>query len=282
MVRILSITVAFLIVTIGLLFFQPEKSQAPDLAVLDNTNFPDPSAAIDDILVSRAQVNLVETPQIAASGPMTATSDDDFDENATMRALTLGALGNLSAITGNQITQAPLEIQQQKVRGVSPTIRSLTDTALSNLSSQIGNDTANLEALIIQAIRQGQSEDALKILLGQNGDINEIDVPAELKTTDGSMDSRILLAALVSKSNNGNISNELLDVLQMPSADSQPQTKLSESQHYTVQSGDSLAGIAFRFYGKTSAYRAIYLANQSAMASPDKIKAGQILLIPVL
>ena len=50
---------------------------------------------------------------------------------------------------------------------------------------------------------------------------------------------------------------------------------------YTVQSGDSLSKIAQRQYGSASAWTKIYNANKTTIGdNPDLIKPGQKLTIP--
>ena len=49
---------------------------------------------------------------------------------------------------------------------------------------------------------------------------------------------------------------------------------------YTVQAGDTLSGIAKRFYGHANDYMEIFNANRDQLTDPDKIKAGQVLKIP--
>lgn len=49
---------------------------------------------------------------------------------------------------------------------------------------------------------------------------------------------------------------------------------------YTVKSGDSLSKIALAFGQPTSAWRALYEANQAQISNPDLIYPGQILNIP--
>lgn len=51
-------------------------------------------------------------------------------------------------------------------------------------------------------------------------------------------------------------------------------------QRYTVQPGDSLSKIAKRFYGDANAYMRIFEANTDQLDDPNKIQAGQELLIP--
>ena len=49
---------------------------------------------------------------------------------------------------------------------------------------------------------------------------------------------------------------------------------------YTVQSGDTLSGIAKKFMGNPNDYMDIFNANRDQLTDPDKIKPGQVLKIP--
>ena len=49
---------------------------------------------------------------------------------------------------------------------------------------------------------------------------------------------------------------------------------------YTVQKGDSLEKIASKFYGSSRKWRRIYEANRNVIKNPDRVRAGQKLLIP--
>jgi hypothetical protein len=49
---------------------------------------------------------------------------------------------------------------------------------------------------------------------------------------------------------------------------------------YTVQPGDTLSKIAKEFYGNANEYNRIFAANRDKLESPDKIQAGQELVIP--
>ena len=52
------------------------------------------------------------------------------------------------------------------------------------------------------------------------------------------------------------------------------------AQKYTVQPGDSLSKIAKRFYDDANAYMKIFEANTDQLDDPNKIQAGQELVIP--
>jgi pentose-5-phosphate-3-epimerase len=49
---------------------------------------------------------------------------------------------------------------------------------------------------------------------------------------------------------------------------------------YKVQPGDTLSKIAKEFYGNANDYNRIFAANRDKLESPDKIQAGQELVIP--
>ncbi|MDG1286105.1 MAG: peptidoglycan-binding protein LysM [Rickettsiales bacterium] len=53
-----------------------------------------------------------------------------------------------------------------------------------------------------------------------------------------------------------------------------------EATFYTVQSGDTLGGIASKFYGNAGRYPEIFEANKPMLSDPDRIYPGQNLRIP--
>lgn len=52
------------------------------------------------------------------------------------------------------------------------------------------------------------------------------------------------------------------------------------NRSYKVQPGDSLSKIAKEFYGDATKYQRIFEANRDKLENPDKIQAGQELVIP--
>ena len=51
---------------------------------------------------------------------------------------------------------------------------------------------------------------------------------------------------------------------------------------YPVEKGDTLSGIAKRFYGDANKYVQIFEANKPMLSHPDKIYPGQVLRVPPL
>jgi nucleoid-associated protein YgaU len=57
-------------------------------------------------------------------------------------------------------------------------------------------------------------------------------------------------------------------------------TIASEHRFHDVVSGDTLSGLAKKYYGDASKYTRIFDANRDQLNDPDKIKVGQRLKIP--
>lgn len=55
-----------------------------------------------------------------------------------------------------------------------------------------------------------------------------------------------------------------------------------QAQFYTVEKGDTLGGIAKKFYGEAGKYPVIFEANKPMLKNPDLIYPGQSLRIPEL
>lgn len=57
-------------------------------------------------------------------------------------------------------------------------------------------------------------------------------------------------------------------------------TLATEHRMHDVVSGDTLSGLAKKYYGDASKYHRIFEANRDQLNDPDKIKVGQKLKIP--
>lgn len=67
------------------------------------------------------------------------------------------------------------------------------------------------------------------------------------------------------------------DLRAPPPAPEEPEEKV---EYYEVVSGDTLGGIAKKFYGKASKYTTIFEANRDILSDPNKIYPGQKIRIP--
>ena len=52
-------------------------------------------------------------------------------------------------------------------------------------------------------------------------------------------------------------------------------------EYYVIKSGDTLSGIAAKYYGKGSLYPRIFEANREVIKNPDLIYPGQKIRIPL-
>ena len=59
-----------------------------------------------------------------------------------------------------------------------------------------------------------------------------------------------------------------------------PPSPAAEERWHVVVSGDTLSGLAKKYYGKGSLYMKIFEANKDQLTNPDLIKVGQKLRIP--
>jgi LysM repeat protein len=75
-----------------------------------------------------------------------------------------------------------------------------------------------------------------------------------------------------------------LDAAVLPSRPARPEQAAHPAQagarSYTVHAGDTLSGIAQRFYGAADDWRGLYTANDSEISNPGLIFVGQVLRLP--
>jgi nucleoid-associated protein YgaU len=76
-------------------------------------------------------------------------------------------------------------------------------------------------------------------------------------------------------------------VLRLPPKDAKPESippelyaELTKEIRYVVSPGDTLSGIAKRFYNKPSLYRIIFDANRDVIRNPDNLVTGVEIVIP--
>ncbi len=60
-----------------------------------------------------------------------------------------------------------------------------------------------------------------------------------------------------------------------------PEEPVEKVEYYEIVSGDTLGGIAKRFYGNASKYTRIHEANKELIPDPNKIYPGQKIKIPL-
>lgn len=138
-----------------------------------------------------------------------------------------------------------------------------------------------LEGLVVQALADGQTDDAIDRIVNEAVAQGKVEAPAMLRTTEGKVDTAVLLASVLAQAQGdeigqGDVSEPTVTItggtLSMQAA--------TEDVLYVVQAGDSLGSLALRFYGDAGLYTAIYKANRQVMDTPESLAYGMKLLIP--
>ena len=115
---------------------------------------------------------------------------------------------------------------------------------------------SGLESMVIEALDQGQSETYIDALVNDAAQKGRVEVPSALVTPEGRVDTAVLLSAL--------------------SQPARPRVPPS----YTVATGDSLAAIAYRFYGDLNRQSDIVAVNPDTLGAGVRLQVGQVINLP--
>lgn len=158
-------------------------------------------------------------------------------------------------------TDAPLHVSNVASVSASGPTATPKDASVDQMMAIILQDLRNSGATTAPAATS-QTE--------QQSDTNQA-----AATAPKPLDDEDLLQALVNRSLvSANVSDISRTVLS--------QTSLDNAKRHKVKRGESLATIAIKYYGNKDGYKAIFEANKAKLKSPDRIRIGQVLLIPDL
>ncbi|SMX39488.1 LysM peptidoglycan-binding domain-containing protein [Maliponia aquimaris] len=276
MIRMILLSIAFLGMTAVLIIYQPGAQQIRNRLDADNAlavtraaggpdGMPPQSAAEADPRDAAVPAHLLSAAQ---------------DGTVPMAGDPLPAL--TAAVRAAQVARDGGPVQPPAAQRVTPELTpgaaqddplwAMTETVLSTLGASTPR-AATLQALVVEALREGQSDAYVDALLNEARQTGSIVVPAALITSDGKVDTGTLLAVLVQRSVG-------------PAAPAPPPKAAAPGapsrRVYTVQPGDSLAAISYRFYGETIHHKDIFEANRDKIDAPDQIRTGVTLTIPHL
>lgn len=256
-IRVGVIAGCFFLITAGLLFIQPSMDE--------------PAPRVTPQQVSRAETGLDLVTPVTDPAPQ--------DRLGAAVALASAPAQAAPSYDMSDMTRAILSDLGQPASPTQDTdqFRDMTAGVLASLQQGAALQKASLETLVVQSLRQGQSDAFIDALLNEAAATGQIAVPAALVTAEGKVDTATLLATLVRKSDGSAAATHA------PGArPAQAITPPTRQQSYVVKSGDSLGAIAHRFYGDAALYSAIFDANREILSGPNAIRTGQRLTIPAL
>ncbi len=142
-------------------------------------------------------------------------------------------------------------------------LRGLTAEALAGFGHQVGQTDA-LHNLLVTTLSEGQSDAYIDAALNAARIRGEFQTPKALLTVAGKIDTKALLTSLLVISQGAQT--------HVPSANAD----------HVLSSGDSLAGLALRYYGEPMAFAAIAEANAPLARGMSVALSGARIEIPAL
>ncbi len=248
-----------------------------------------PEAAPLPEALPEVEVELAEAPEADAGmfAEVTAwlsVSEPEapvVEQTAQTSALPLTTDGSIADTTAMILKELSAPLPQVDAQNTVPT--AMSDDAVATLLAAKGADDlgieVTLERLLASAMSAGQRGDQIDRLINEAASQGSVRVPASMVTTSGRVDTMVLMASMVALTK-----VETTEQGDSSSTDSYvtPETAILdiEDMVYIVQEGDSLGGLALRFYGNPQLFQPIFEANRTVLATPSSIRAGQQLLIP--
>ena len=261
----------------------PVQAVAPQ-ADVTTAMAPAPVAADVDVVSRNATVDLTAisdaTATLATAVPEELSAADQINAIMAQPEAALGSDAVINATRLETLAIIDAGVQELVEAVVAGEYDIHTDYADDDFSGRIhfefvrgaAGEQEQLERFIAQAAEDG--------IIAHSGSV---------VGSDGSVNGHIMLFDLVERSmENGTIAEQRAVqrmqqqavALLNETADVGEPLNAQGEQYYVVENGDSLAYIAFQFYGNTNSYLRIFEANRSQLSSPERIRVGQRLFIP--
>jgi nucleoid-associated protein YgaU len=251
---------------------------------------PDPAIAPTEELVDRLGQAIEVTrsvPEAPPTQPVIREITRVFEtpairvDDQTLSETTAGVLAGLGLDVRSPAEASADDPMAQMTVGVLSGIRSVTGE-----TEPAFTEPSPLQALVIGALRDGQTDAAIDAAVNEAALAGDLAVPDVMVTSDGRVDTSVLLASIISEARIAagearrpasveSVGGDGVEVRVVQTAEETQQYRF-----YTVNSGDSLDAIAIKFYGDASYYNVIFDANRAILSSPDRIRTGQRLVIP--
>lgn len=127
----------------------------------------------------------------------------------------------------------------------------------SQINAQVGDEVVTLTGRTTDVETKGQIMSAFNAAVETKNTLNQIAVDKPTPQAAGTQFSSV------------------------PHAAPAGTTIATEQRMHAVVSGDTLSGLAKKYYGDASKYNRIFEANRDQLDDPDRIRVGQKLKIPI-
>lgn len=293
MIRTTVAMFVFALFLCGLIIFRPfadDDTVAQDPLGVPIEETAEVTRASTPEISSLAQAAVSATAPIPAAAPATAlidaprridvarpNTDDTRLSDMTNNVLAELGFAGVEAVTTNS------QVQRQSTSKILAGIEAATG------QRSILEERDTLEAIIIAALRAGETDESIDIIINDAAASGNVAVPEILVTSDGRVDTHVLLRNIVTQAQvaaggSAPVAPEATpeNTQGMEVRVVQRATDAVQARFYTVQSGDSLGAISITFFGSSEYYDVIFQANKGLLSSRDRIRVGQRLVIPQL
>lgn len=240
---------------------------------------------------SAATTSGAEAPSTASA--LAVASQKVVEARTLSKPVVRGGTTGLDQATATILSDLSL-LDKPKMAPEEAKLQAMSTAALTGLRAMRAKKAAaietTLEALVVQALREGQNDVYIDALVNEAAGEGKISVPSALVTADGRVDTAVLLSSLVTQAQVASGAVRPVRPQDVTATGDGVEVRVvqkasgrSEShQFYTVLPGDSLGAIAVKFYGDVTHFTAIFNANRAILSSPDRLNVGQRLVIPAI
>ena len=222
--------------------------------------------AYSQVVEMKTTKNQSEKPQLLYLAQSTSTVSGTDDSYRELTGNVINAIRNLNRATDPENTDS-----SNSGENAADRLRN----AISELTRNVGED--------------GKSSNFVAKLIDEAVDSSGVNIPAALRGSDGKLDTNLLIKSVVSRSLAPAATGANTDYLAAlnEEADSTVSTEvevganpINKPKFTIVSSGQTLGGIAWKYYGDSLAYLKIFEANKDKLKNPDRIQAGMKLILP--
>ena len=197
-------------------------------------------------------------------------------EIALIAKLVAKELAKSKAISANKAEQKSSNTNMQTPTS-KQSKKSLDDAALVASLQKAQTDTLKEEDINTNSIKQGQNIKA-KATNKKVDTFNKVIIEKKAKSDD---ELSKLSAEIDTILQSEDVKKEEKNLKFKKAFDKEANLRAKEMRFIVVKKGDTLSSIAYRAYGRASAYMKIFKANPDLVKNPNKIYVGMRLRVPV-